>query len=270
MSQQLPPDFSPWQPLEGAPQPSRPSKRSGAVTAVALLVLILAIAVILNESLLRIRQVTVSGNRTISAEQVIAYAGLNQSISYFAVNESKIKAGVENCQYLVYEGLEKRFPNSLTLFVREREIKVMVQEMNINYFLDEEGMVLERRNADEKETEDRTGLIVVTGLKPRDMRVGRILTPGTAAHLEAYREVLKELALQGFSDQISELNVTDPENLYLVTTDGYTAHLGDIGDLRAKIGTVRAVVAKLREMGLKGGMLEASIPAEVIYTPENL
>ena len=63
------------------------------------------------------------------------------------------------------------------------------------------------------------------------------------------------------------MNVTNPESLYLVTRDGYTAHLGDLSELRAKIGTVRAVVYRLREMGQVGGRLEASIPGEVIYTP---
>ncbi|MBQ6256439.1 MAG: hypothetical protein IJJ60_07615, partial [Clostridia bacterium] len=84
---------------------------------------------------------------------------------------------------------------------------------------------------------------------------------------KAYAALFEELEKQGWLSQVSELNFGDPESIYLVTRDGYSARIGDTTRLRAKIGTVRAVVAKLREMGKTGGMLEASIPGEAIYTP---
>ena len=144
-----------------------------------------------------------------------------------------------------------------------------MQEMGADYFLDSVGMVLERGSLPEN-TGAPENMIVVTGLKPKELRVGQIMTTGTADQLRAYRMLLEELEQQDFLSQISELNITDPDSIYLVTRDGYSARLGDLSSLRAKIGTVRAVVAKLREMEKTGGMLEASIPAEVIYTPPTL
>ena len=66
------------------------------------------------------------------------------------------------------------------------------------------------------------------------------------------------------------MNLADPDSLYLVTRSGYTVHLGDDTQLRAKIGTVRAVIAKLQEMGKYGGVIEASVPAVATYTPMDL
>ena len=91
-----------------------------------------------------------------------------------------------------------------------------------------------------------------------------------AEQMDAYELLMEEIFLQGFSDQVSELNLSNPDSLYLITTDGYTAHLGDMTEMRAKIGTVRAVVAKLREMGKEGGVIEASVPAVATYTPSEL
>ncbi len=260
MAQQYPQDVPSFPP---APPPR---KRSGVITAVLALILVLAAAVILNESLLKIRTVAVVGNRTVAWEQVILAAGLDRPVGYFTLNEKKIAQGIESDRYLIFERMEKHFPNGITLYVRERVPAARVQEMGADYYLDKEGMVLERgRLRENGPGED--ALVVVTGLKPKELRVGRMMTAGTAEHMRAYRELFEELDQQGFLSQISELNVTDPESIYLVTRDGYSAHLGDLSSLRAKIGTVRAVVAKLREMGKTGGMLEASIPAEAIYTP---
>ena len=241
-----------------------PRKRSGVISVALALILVLAVAVILNESLLRIRTVAVTGLRTVTWEQAIVAAGLDKPVGY--VSEKKIAEGIESNRYLIFERLEKHFPNSLTIYVEERVPVARVQEMSADYYLDREGMVLERGSLKENSAMD-DAVIVVTGLKPKELRVGRIMTAGTADHMKAYRELISELDQQGFLSQISELNVSDPESIYLVTRDGYTARLGDLASLRAKIGTVRAVVAKLREMGKNGGMLEASIPGEAIYTP---
>jgi len=272
MAQQTPQGFSPFQ--QPTPLPPPPRKHMGAATAAAALVLILAIAVILNESVLKIHSIAVVGNQRVSWEQVVKAAGLDSTVSFFSVNESRIEKGIEANRYLIFERLEKQFPDKLTLYVRERQPQVFVSEMGAIYALDTEGMVLERNDEslNTKEFEDLAkdaGCVIVTGLKPKELRVGRMMTAGTGAHMEAYHQLLTEITLQGYFQQVSELNVTDPESIYLITRNGYTAHLGDLTDLRAKIGTVRAVEAKLIEMGKTGGMMEVTIPGEAIYTPES-
>lgn len=262
MSQTLPPDFSPWTPLEETPPPPT-RRRAGVRTVILTLVLVCAVAVLLNESVLKIRNVAVVGNQNVSWEEVVSAAGLTGGIGYFSLDESKIKAGIDANRYLVFLRMEKQFPDSLTLYVRERTPRANVQVMGVMYLLDEEGMVLERLGTTQPEGE----YITVTGFQAKEIRVGNRIVPGAAAQLEVYQGLIEEIALQGFTDQVSELNLSDPDSLYLVTVDGYTAHLGDGSDLRAKLGTLRAVVAKLREMGKYGGVIEASVPAVATYTP---
>lgn len=267
MSQQLPPDFSPFGPMRDEypqPQPLPPTrKRSGVVTLVATLIVILAAAVLLNESLLRIRGIAVVGNSKVSWEEVVTAAGLRGSVGYLTLNEKKIEEGINQNRYLVYQKMEKHFPDSLTLYVKERQARANVQVMGVTYQMDEDGMILERLGT----TQPGGGLITVTGFQTREIRVGSPIVASMASQMEAYQGLMQEVLLQGFADQVSELNLSNPDSLYLITKDGYTAHLGDGSDLRAKIGTVRAVVAKLREMGKGGGMLEASVPAVATFMP---
>lgn len=259
MEQQYPQDVSSYPP---APPPRR---RSGVLSVVCVLIMVLSVAVILNETLLRL-DVKVEGVYIISEGEAKKAAGLDRPVSYFTVSEKKVAAGINSHHYLIFERMEKQFPGSLTVYVTERKPVARVQQMGTNYYLDDQGMVLEKSylRVNSGSPDD---MVVVTGLKPKELLVGREVVASSVNQTKAYAALFEELEKQGWLSQVSELNFGDPESIYLVTRDGYSARIGDTTRLRAKIGTVRAVVAKLREMGKTGGMLEASIPGEAIYTP---
>lgn len=268
MQYPAPPEYTPWQnpgEMPAAPvAPPPPEKKRAGVRAVILtLLLILAVALILNASVFRIRNVAVIGNDEYTWEEIVRAAGLEGSVGYFSLNEEKIKAGINANRYLVYEGMEKQFPSSLTLYIRERTACADMQVMGVTYRLDAQGMVLER-DGNVQPTGER---MLVTGFQAREIRVGQIIVPGIAEQMQIYLELMQELQLQNYMDEVSELNISDTDSLYLITKRGYTAHLGDGTNLRAKIGTVRAVVAKLLEMNRIGGVIEASRPGEATYTP---
>ncbi len=260
MAQQYPQDVSSYPP---APPPRR---RSGVLSVVCVLIMVLSVAVILNETLLRLKDVQVKGTYIISEEEAKKAAGLDKPVGYFTVSEKKVAAGINSHHYLIFERMEKQFPGTLIVYVKERTPVARVQQMGTNYYLDDQGMVLEKSylRVNSGSPDD---MVVVTGLNPKELLTGRMIVASTANQMKAYTALFEELEKQGWLSQVSELNIGDPESIYLVTRDGYSARIGDTTSLRAKIGTVRAVVAKLRELGKTGGMLEASIPGEAIYTP---
>ena len=214
MEQQYPQDVSSLPP---APPP--PRRRSGVLSVLCALILVLSVAVILNETLLQIQDVEVKGISIISKAEAKQSAGLDKAVGYFNVNEKKIAEGINSNHYLIYERMEKQFPNSLTIYVKERVPVARAQQMGTNYYLDDQGMVLEKSYL-RLNSGSPDDMVVVTGLKPKELRVGSTLAAGTANHMKAYLELFQELELQDYLSQISELNITDPESIYLVTRDG--------------------------------------------------
>ena len=87
------------------------------------------------------------------------------------------------------------------------------------------------------------------------------------AQLEAYKSVVEEIDLQGIRKEIAELNFSSLDSIYLVTVDGYTVNIGNAEELQGKIGTMRAVLKELRQRGLKGGMVEATVSGVATYRP---
>ena len=261
MTQPLPPDFMPWEAEEIAPPPRRKLK-PGIKTALLCLVVLAVLAVFVFGSLFRIRTVTIYGNERFTPEQVMENAGVTYGISYFSVTEEYIREHISRNHYLIYRGMEKKIPGILNIYVEERHERANIYVMGINYLMDEEGMVL-KRNADGLQE----SLLAVTGMQTRSVTEGKIIVPGNEGQLKAYQALMTELLAQGYDGQVAELKVSDPEKLYLLTRDGYTVELGDAQNLRAKVGTARAVVEKLKAMGYQGGVIDASIPAIATYTP---
>ncbi len=277
MSQQLPHDFVPWNTEELPVKPVKRKLKPGVTSAITFLLVIAVLVAFLFGWLFRIRHVTVhierpyessvliNGKAHYTAEDIVELAGLQGGVSYFAVNDQWLEKRIEKKYDLDYVGMVKTFPQKLEVTVIERQARANVQVMGVTYFLDENGMVLETSamglNPD---------LPIVTGLQSRSVMEGKFLVSGNEDQMEAYQAIMQELLAQGYLGKIAELKVSDPESLYLLTRDGYTVHLGNSEELRAKIGTVRAVEMKLMEMGERDGVIDASVPAVATYTPSEI
>lgn len=242
--------------------PRRTSRR-GLYTILAVLALLTVAAVFVREQFFTIRQVEICYVSDIPYQEVLTLAGLDAGVNYFGLSETAIRAGIDANRYLTFERMEKVWPDKVILYVTERRADANIVHMGWQYTISRDGMVLERSaqiNLD-------NGCVLISGVSIRDIRVSAPISCQNAAQMEAMYALLDELDMQGYARQVAELNLSSLDNIYLVTMDGYTVNLGDTHDLRAKLGTVRAVVTELRARGLKGGMVEASVPGEATYRP---
>lgn len=244
---------------------ARPSRR-GYYTVIGAILLLTVAALFARGQWLHIRYVQVPGLTQHTEAQVAVQAGITEKSTYFNLNEKRIKANIEKDRYLRFDGMEKQWPDTVILHVTERRATFNLLYKGVQYILSSDGMVLDSSN---RMTLDN-GCVNVTGVSVRDIRAGAPLVCTDEAQMEAMQAVYAELYIQGVESEISELNISSLESIYLVTVDGYTANIGDAEDLRAKIGIVRAVVQELRREGEYGGMIEVMLSedqASASYRP---
>ena len=240
---------------EMPPPPPDPGRRTVLLALVAALF-------ILRFYVFTISHVRVVGTRSIPWEEVARAAGLDRRLLYFTLKEQEIEAGVNANRYLAYEGMEKVFPNTLILYVRERVPSAFFTHLGVGFVMADDGMILEKT----RDLRLRQGLIEVSGLTVwGQLESGMFPTGGKPGQLEALVALIGEIMAQGYASQVRDVNVSDETSLVMTTTDGYTVHLGNMENLHAKIGTVRAVIEELKRRNLAGGVLEASIPGEATY-----
>ncbi len=256
------PRRSPRIPLEK----EAPRKRSHSLLGRLIFLLVCAVValLVLQGTVFRLKTVYVVGNKTKTPQQITEASGLVQGLNIFAINEAEIRRNLASDHTLELKGIQKEYPSTIYLYVRERAHVAAFQWLGIQYMLDEQGLVMEESNS----LLLPEGIPVVTGFQISNIRVGQPLEVKEQKQLSAYQSIMMELGLQLYISQISELNLTVPDNLYLMTVDGITIRLGNGQHIRAKIGALRTDMAYLRQLGKTSGILDVSIPEDAKYTPE--
>ena len=225
---------------------------------------IVAVLLVLQETVFRLQTVYVEGNESKTPQQIAETAGLVKGLNIFAVNSEEIRRNLSRDHTIRFVGMQKAYPSTLYLFVEERKAVASFQWNGILYTMDGEGLVM----SDSDTLVLPEGMPVVTGFKEIRANVGLFLETKDNRQLQAYKALISEIYLQMYQTQIAEINLNDPENLYLVTVDGTTVRLGNAEYARAKIGAVRTDVAYLRQLGKTRGVLDVSIPEDAKYIPE--
>lgn len=218
----------------------------------------------LNMTLMKIRHVSVEGNLRISAADIAALAGLDKETTLLTVNENAVRRGVESSPYLEFQALVRVFPDTLVLKVRERAACAHIQGAGALYLVDEFGFVL----ASNPNIHARYSVPLVFGVNVAEAVPGRLIVSNQAGKVDEYSRIMQELLLQGVAADIEEINLTNSEHIYLQMRCGYYVNIGTAQELMMKIGLLRAVVAKLGELGHATGYIDVSIPGEAVYSPE--
>ena len=259
---------------EGAKAPRRAPKGRAAQSAkeqksravlvrlVLLLLCLVGIPIAVQELFFKLEVVYVEGHQTKTPQQITGAAGLARGMNTLWIKEDTVKRNVNRDHTLEFVRMEKEYPNTIYLFVKERKSVSAFQANGYLYTLDEQGIVM-------SESSDLTlpeGMPEIKGFQKPSAHVGQRVVLSDPKQLSAYQAIIAEIYLQLYSSQVQELNLANSENLYLTTVDGITVRMGNHEYARAKIGAIRTDMAYLRQLGKNSGVLDVSIPEDAKYT----
>ena len=230
------------------------------------LLTVLTIALVVGQqTLFRLETVYVVGNVEKTPQQVVTASGLVRGRNMISIEEEDVAEALSHDHTIIFKGMQKEYPNTIYLYIEERKTVAAMQWLGILYTLDGEGVVM----AESTSSIPPAGMPVVTGFRVSNISVGQQLAVRSQGQLEAYRVIMEELELQMYQSQVSEINLADPDNIYLVTAEGVTVRLGDANYMQAKIGAVRTDMAYLRQLGKTSGILDVTTPEDAKYMPED-
>jgi len=265
------PGVYPPDPGMTAPQPAEPYMDAGYPAAVpkrsnkhiirliALLVIISALLIILQSVIFRLKTVSIVGSNSISAEYITSLSGLQKGESIVTVSEDVVRANVEKDHWLVLLKLYKQYPSTVYLVIKERKVVAVMQWLGIEYTLDIDGMVMDMYPDMDYENDD---IPTVYGFRIGAATVGEPLAVNSSAQLIAYSAIVSELSIQRYTDRIKSVNISNTDELSLLTKNGITVELGNSDYMRAKIGAMRTDIAYLQQLGEASGVLDVTLPEE--------
>lgn len=225
-------------------------RHKGLGMALIVLVAVILLAVALLRYVFVVRSVQVTSGSGVNDEEVVRTARIGFGTSIFAVDAAEIAARINATGTLAVDGVRVRYPDTVVISVRERGREAMLLHMGKIRILDEEGCVVESR----EEVPDMD-LVYVSGMRVMDFVQG---SPVRAAdgQMEAYRAVMGQLKAQLAKVYVSELDVSEPEKIYLITRTGIRVELGGAADMENKIAWMKSAVADLEQRGEAGGTLD--------------
>ena len=207
-----------------------------------MLVAALCVAALLIKSrVFTLQEIVVQGNEAFSDAEIAALSGLILGEDTLKIEKSRIKG------------------NFSLLKVRERRPRAAVNCAGVILVIDEEGVILERLAS------MPAGDLITVSMNVSLSAQGRTIESSRSGELEAMKLILAGLDAQGMAGLISEINVRDRFNLYMVSDTGVQIILGEKDDLDDKLVLARRVLEKLTEEGVMSGVLDVSTGKNAVY-----
>lgn len=224
--------------------------RGGAI----LWALLLALGcVLLLRFVFVLRSVDVVGAENVmSDEAVVRAAKIDFGSSIFRIDAQKIERSINATGLLKFERVDVRYPNTAVLYVKERTREAMLLSAGKIRVLDDEGYVME--SLDQVPDMD---LVYVSGFRVMNCNIGEKLQ-AESGQTEAYCAVIAALNSHAADPYVSELDVSDPKDLRIITRTGITVLLGDMQDMENKVAWMKSAVADLEKRGEGGGTLDVT------------
>ena len=207
----------------------------------------------------KVSEIVVQGNERYADEEIENMAGIRRGDKLKALDENAVRRALEKKNAVELVGFSVD-GDTVTLTVRERQVRASVSSAGIVLLIDSDGTILERRDAMTEDVPVRvSGLDLMIDVK------GEKVESEKSGQMETVRRVLDAMAAQGLSDKMSELDVKDSYNLYMVTKTGLQIVLGDDEDLPEKMAWADAVFRELTAQGITRGVLDVSTGKNAAY-----
>lgn len=231
---------------------------------ILILIILVVVGGLVYGAVFQVREITVQGSVTLAEKDIIKLSGITQGMNTFSIDDDLVERNIESNRYLSFVCVDKKLPDKVVIQVRERIPAAAVKYCGILYTMDNRGMVLE----ESLDTESDTGLVLVDGMNIHDCRVGQTIGLNDSSQMKIFTEILVELKVMSGLAQVKELDLSNMDNLFIVSTDGFTVRLGAPENLHAKLRSMMLTLNHLRQEGYYDGTVDVSSPVNPTYIPE--
>lgn len=194
----------------------RPGKSKSNVVEQVCIVLLLLIAgyVLLNSSFFNIREILVTGNKSLTVKEITDASGIPIGENIFKVDLREATSRLKLLPVIKEVRLERHFPGRVRIEVTEREPVALVSRGGDFYGLDDTGVCIGRFNA-------AFPLPVVTGAGSAPKPGGVLKTEGFSTAVLVLKYLDKNLV-----SQLAEIHVTPSKTVEAYTTEGVKIYFG--------------------------------------------
>ncbi len=178
-----------------------------------------------------INNITVTGNKKLSSNEIISLSTLTVEENMFKYNFGEIEKNIKENPYIEKVKLNRKLPDTVEVVVEEREATYMLQIANAYAYLDNQGYILEI-------SEEKKILPIIKGIKTKQEEIhpGDRLVTEDLKKLNDVLKIMESAHSNALAKFITTIDITDKEN-YLIRMEDKkkTVHFGDASNISTKM-----------------------------------
>ena len=247
--------------------------RGGLITAIVVgcIALFAAVVAALGLNVFVVKHVSIQGGINYTQAEMMEAMHLRMGQSMFTVSGMAMENALADKPTLILEKVERRFPDTVVLTLRETTPTLVVAYLNQYALLDNELRVLSL--AASLPTGDYP---LVTGMVVLDAQQGERVVSNDKTQLAALDRIV---AIFGSRSEIadettyaplhymSEIKLQNVREINMYTADGFTIELGDAENLERKALWVEQMLPVFKQKGYAGGVLDVTASSAATFIP---
>jgi cell division protein FtsQ len=213
-------------------------------------------SLLLKSEYFNINNIVVKNNSIASTEEVVSLSEL-KGRNIFLIDKGKLGEKLSANPYIESFELKRKFPATVILQIKEKEVKGLVKYQNSFVNIDSNGKMIQIVN---KFPDGKTPLI--EGIKLEQFVQGEYLIKGDEIRQKALKDVLSVSDFKEYRDIIYSINMQDNYNIVIRTKNGIDIKIGDTSDLEDKLSYAYYVLNSPDVKGKKGTIEVLKIQSE--------
>lgn len=202
-------------------------------TVLIIMVIIIAIiAFLLSSDMFKITEVEVTGISGITEEEILEIANVDSYKNIFWIRKGKLEEQLKDGNaYVESAEITKQFPNKLTIDVKERVPKYMLQFADSYVYINNQGYMLEIST-------ENIGLPIILGFTTdlSNIEAGNRLDIDDLKQMETIIKIVETANVHDIGQYITKIDVSDTKNYTLILeSEGKTVYIGDASDLNTRM-----------------------------------
>jgi cell division protein FtsQ len=224
--------------------------------AIALLFIVLSVVAFLHSPYFEVRQVRVSGAEYLLEREVLLIAGIPEKSNVFLVPTKEIVRRLVATPRIREARVDRIIPDTLRIHLEERTTAAYLPYGGYFIDIDENGCAIA---VSEAITDPDVPLLL--GVVPTYVAVGERVKPeapvarGAAVGAALVRQKIPNL---------SEVDVTSPEDVVIRTSDGIRVLVGCVDGIEERVRLLDSILASVREQGMPVDYIDVRVEAKPV------
>lgn len=226
-----------------------------------IILICVLITLCLKLPLFNIKNVVVENNSIISSNELIKQSGIIKGANIFTVSLRSYKENIKQNPYIMDANIHKRFPDTISISVKERKAAFYAQSGNKYIVVDKNGVVLEK-----KDNLKGMKLIRLDGFNAGNSQIGKVIKCDDDRKLQSIA-ILTDAVFKNKELNLTTVDISDSLNLKAYINN-MCIILGTPEELDKKLNKAVNIVAQ-QKLKDKKGYVDVSFNGNPVYCIQN-